>query len=123
MKDAAYVLGAAIGLLLVGMGTAEINASRARQPQSSGFPEEIRHMMERDFPLPAAGSSSTAGMVPVAAVCYLLFGYLLQIGGCVVYATNRGRSGWFGLLGLLSPIGYVFLSLLNPAPRASSPRM
>jgi hypothetical protein len=36
--------------------------------------------------------------------------------GCALYADNRGRSAFFGLLGLLSPIGYVFLSLLNPSP-------
>ena len=55
-------------------------------------------------------------MVPVTTVAELLFGYILQMIGCALYAENRGRSVFFGLLGLLSPIGYVFLSLLNPAP-------
>ena len=54
-------------------------------------------------------------MVPVATVAELLFGYVLQMIGCALYAASRGRSAFFGLLGLLSPIGYVFLSLLNPA--------
>jgi len=53
-------------------------------------------------------------MVPASSVLYLLFGYILQMIGCAVYAQNRGRSALFGLLGLLSPIGYVFLALLNP---------
>jgi hypothetical protein len=53
--------------------------------------------------------------VPTNALYCAIAGYVLQIIGCAFYASRRGRSALFGFLGLLSPIGYVFLALLNPA--------
>ena len=72
------------------------------------------HITLEGFPRPVEGPSSSG----MATVAELLFGYILQMIGCALYAENRGRSAFFGLLGLLSPIGYVFLSLLNPATRS-----
>ena len=111
MKDVIYVICAALGLLLVGAGLAEIQGGGVAQ-RHGDIPAPIR-----DALFAPVERSSPAGMVPAASVLYLLFGYILQMIGCALYAENRGRSALFGLLGLLSPIGYVFLALLNPAPR------
>ena len=122
MKDAMYVVCAAIGLLLVGVGVAQIQENASARTRRSDLPATIREMLPADL-LPAESPSALAhrptstGMVPVTTVLYLLIGYLLQIGGCALYAENRGRSAFFGLLGLLSPIGYVLLALLNPVPQ------
>jgi len=117
MKDAIYVVCAAIGLLLVGIGLAQIEGSGHAQ-HDRDIPSLIRQGASADAFFAPVERSSSAGMVPAASVLYLLFGYILQIIGCAFYAENRGRSAFFGLLGLLSPIGYVFLALLNPTPRS-----
>jgi hypothetical protein len=117
MKDTIHVVCAAIGLLLVGMGLAGIQESRAAQRQGD-IPAMIRGGALPEAFFAPVGRSSSAGMVPAATVLYLLFGYILQMIGCAFYAENRGRSALFGLLGLLSPIGYIFLALLNPLPRS-----
>jgi hypothetical protein len=169
MKDALYVVCAAVGLLLVGTGIAGIQRSdraATRGARASGHIESDRQIYEMlaaarrarasdyfptdcrwkvppdasftvayigpkegggqrlvtlspDSPFAVAHRATTAGMAWPSTVLHLLFGYLLQIVGCALYAENRGRSPLFGLLGLLSPIGYVFLSLLNPVPRTS----
>jgi hypothetical protein len=96
MKDAAYVLGAIFGMVLTGLGHAQICESILAGLRWGGGPVEIHQMLP--------------GLACLLVAC------LMQVCGCAVYATNRGRSAWFGLWGLLSPIGYVFLSLLTPAP-------
>jgi hypothetical protein len=53
----------------------------------------------------------------------VILGYYLQICGCSFYASSRGRSAFFGLLGLLSPVGYIFLAALKPAPEILSENM
>jgi hypothetical protein len=116
MKDAIYVVFAAIGLLLVGTGLAGVQESRATL-RHRDIPAMIREGASPEEFFTPAERSSSAGMVPAASVLNLLFGYILQMVGCALYAENRGRSAFFGLLGLLSPIGYVFLALLNPVPR------
>jgi hypothetical protein len=117
MKDTIYVICAGIGLLLVGAGLAGIQESRATQ-RHGDIPALIRDRASPEAFFAPVERSSSAGMVPAASVLYLLFGYILQLVGCALYAENRGRSALFGLLGLLSPIGYVFLALLNPVPRS-----
>jgi hypothetical protein len=112
MKDAIYVVCAAVGLLLVGMGLAQYQAAQTAQCQL-----DVRSIFRELAPdgLFAQEKSSCCVKVPPATVVELLFGYVLQMVGCALYAERRGRSIFFGLLGLLSPIGYVFLSLLKPA--------
>lgn len=118
MKDIMYVACAAIGLLLAGVGLAQIEQSRSPPSRHRDIPAMIdKGFSPEEFFTPAARSSS-AGMVPAATVLNVLIGYILQMVGCALYAENRGRSAFFGLLGLLSPIGYVFLALLNPVPRS-----
>ena len=117
MKDATYVFCAVIGLLLVGAGLAGIQESRATR-RHRDIPALFRDGASPEAFFAPVESSSSAGMVPAASVLYLLFGFILQMIGCALYAVNRGRSALFGLLGLLSPIGYVFLALLNPVPRS-----
>jgi TRAP-type C4-dicarboxylate transport system permease small subunit len=114
MRDVIYVLCAVIGLLLTAVGIAQYQESMRAKSQSNGFPATIERIFSQESRYPPTHGSSSAGMVPAETVLYLLFGYVLQMVGCAVYAENRGRSAVFGLLGLLSPIGYVFLALLTP---------
>ena len=117
MNDAIYVILATIGLLLVGLGLAGIQESQAAQ-RHRDIPALIGARASPETLFAPRGRPSSAGMVPAASVVYLLFGYILQMVGCAFYATNRGHSALFGLLGVLSPIGYVVLALLNPVPRS-----
>ena len=42
-----------------------------------------------------------------------IIGFLLMAVGSAFYAVGRKRSSWFGLLGLLTPIGLLFLAVLK----------
>ncbi len=123
MKDIIYVLCAVTGLLLVGVGLAQIQDGRGPRPRRGDIPAMVRNGASPEAletVLSPVGRSSSRCMVPAASVFNLLVGYILQMIGCALYAEKRGRSALFGLLGLLSPIGYVFLALLNPMPRSVS---
>jgi hypothetical protein len=119
MKNVIYVFCAAIGLFLVGIGSTQVVAQfqeRERaKARANSIPAAIEKLFSQGSCCPTPQSSSCVGMVPAETVVFLLFGYILQMVACAVYAESRGRSVAFGLLGLLSPIGYVFLALLNPA--------
>lgn len=122
MKDTFYVLFALIGLVLVGVGVAQIREHRRSQARPDSFEQIIgQHFPSGAFSHPMTQPMGTAGStVPAESVFYLLFGYLFQVVGCGLYADRRGRSPFFGLLGLLSPIGYVLLSLLSPSSRIAT---
>lgn len=125
MKDAIYAVCAAVGLLLVGTGVAQIQESASAMTHRSDIPAQVRemlpaHMLSAESPSAVMHNTTRACVVPVTTILYLLIGYLLQIGGCAVYAEKRGRSVFFGLFGLLSPIGYVLLALLNSVPQPAT---
>lgn len=45
-----------------------------------------------------------------AVLAWIAMGFLCW--GCMNYAEGKGHSKWFGLLGLLSVIGYVILMFM-----------
>ena len=47
-----------------------------------------------------------------AGTLLIVLGTLLFIGGCAYYARMRGQSAWFGVLGVLSCIGFLILYFL-----------
>ena len=53
----------------------------------------------------ATGDGATGALLTLVGTATLIV-------GLIYYAQMRGRSGWWGLLGLLSCIGIVFLLLL-----------
>ena len=105
MKDAAYVVCAAVSILLVGAGIAEIPGSNVARPRSGGFPE-IRHMMGPNSPFASEDRSSTAGMVPVAAVFYLLLAGAAGIGELRLFAEAGGGR-------VFRPVGLAFADWLR----------
>jgi hypothetical protein len=125
IKNVIYVLCSIIGFALAAAGSTQIAAQIQEQElakaRANTFPAAIERLFSQGSCYPNPQSSAHNGMVPAETVVYLLFGYILQIVGCAVYAESRGRSVAFGLLGLLSPIGYVFLALLNPATESKPP--
>jgi len=40
-------------------------------------------------------------------------GYALFICGCFMYSKGKGRSFWWGILGLLGPLGLLILYILK----------
>lgn len=120
MKDFVFVVSAVIGLVLTSVGLTQIQASAARQKSAAEtIPAVVEKMLSGNSRSDSSCCPSNQSMVPAETVVYLLLGYVLQMVGCAVYAESRGRSAVFGLLGLLSPVGYIFLALLNrpPPPR------
>jgi hypothetical protein len=115
MKDAIYIACAVIGLVLTTVGVSQVQESMRRKSHPDTIPGVVEKILSTEMRQSSSYRSSESNTVPVETVAYLLFGYALQIVACAVYAESRGRSALFGLLGLLSPIGYVFLALLNPA--------
>ena len=47
-----------------------------------------------------------------------LVGLIVELGGCMKYAEEKGYSKWMGLLGLLSCIGLLILLMLPDRYRA-----
>jgi hypothetical protein len=125
MKDAIYVACAVIGFVLTMVGVSNVQESMRAKSHPDTIPAVVERILATEMHQPVSHRSPEPGTVPVETVLILLFGYALQIVACAVYAENRGRSAIFGLLGLLSPIGYVFLAMLNPTspPSSSDPRL
>src|SRR5262245_32556177 len=47
------------------------------------------------------------------AVAVQIGGFLLMLGSGIFYARLKGRSGWWGLIGLLGCIGFFVLLFLD----------
>jgi hypothetical protein len=101
--------------LLVGIGFTQVRQHQSSQARPPTIEQFIGQHVAAGSPFSRSLNASESSTVPAVSVLYFLFGYLLQVLGCALYADNRGRSAFFGLLGLLSPIGYVLLSLLSPS--------
>lgn len=59
---------------------------------------------------------------PQAAYAYfgsaiMIAGYILFVCGCFMYAKGKGRSFWWGVLGLLGPLGLPLLYCLKDRSR------
>lgn len=95
----AFVVIGCIGLLLNGIGAGLIADS-----QQSGY---------------YRGSDTELGI----GVLLAILGPLVVAAGSVFLALGRGRSWKYGLLGLLAPIGLLFLCILedHSSLAASSP--
>ena len=107
MKDFLYILLAVIGLALVGAGLSAIQQARQRPVvRSSNVP----------FPELASLTNNDGSTIPSESLPLILCGYICHLAACAIYATSRGRSPAFGLLGLLSPVAYVLLPIVV-APR------
>jgi len=48
-----------------------------------------------------------------AAAVLMPIGLTLTLWGCYLWAKKKGRSGWWCLMGLLAPIGYIVLMNLR----------
>lgn len=79
--------------------------------------EEIRARIKRlnslSLALGAPGLLLQAvGNIGSSGLAVKVVGAALLVAGLSTYARMRGRSGWFGALGLLSCLGIIFLALL-----------
>lgn len=83
MHNAAFIVLGCLGLLLQGVGSALFQV-RSR--------------------------SDTA--IALGVLVSLLGAIAIGVGGCFL-AVGRGRSLWFGLLGVISPLGLLFLCVLE----------
>jgi len=57
-------------------------------------------------------SASAGGAGAIFGVILGLVGLVLNIGGCMKYAEEKGHSRWVGLVGLLSCVGLLILLML-----------
>lgn len=69
----------------------------------------------QSFPM----ANDERALVEIAATVGLVLGTCLLIAGLSCYARAKGRSGWWGLMGLLSIIGLIVLACLEDRNKAS----
>jgi hypothetical protein len=94
----AFVVLGCVGLLLNGIGLALILDSQ---------PDRIAHGGYRITYL--RGSDTELGI----GILVTILGPLTLATGCILLAIARGRSWKFGSLGLLAPVGLLFLCVLE----------
>lgn len=56
---------------------------------------------------------SKADVLIGCGVFLVIFAHFTLVAGCIFLAIGRGRSWLFGLLGLLAPLGLLFLCVLQ----------
>jgi septal ring-binding cell division protein DamX len=88
----AFVVLGILGLLLLGIGT-------ALYQEPSDLNQQYQGASDRN--------QQTLGII-VAVLGLYVIGM-----GAAFHAVGKGRSLWFGLLGLFSPIGLLFLCVLQ----------
>ena len=102
MKDAIYVVFAAIGLVLVGAGLSQVQESVRAKPRSNDLPAAIESLFSQKSCCRSREQLHRYGMVPADDA--LLFA--ARMATCcrssvdAVYAQNRGRVGRLRPLGL-----------------------
>ena len=64
-------------------------------------------------------SESGGSLQAILGLLMILVGGFFFIWGCTQYAKAKGRSGWFGALGLLSLIGLIILVFLSDQNKES----
>ena len=57
--------------------------------------------------------SRAMGAILPFSVLFWLLGVGFVLSGCWYWAKYKGRSGWLTLWGLLAPIGFIPLALMN----------
>jgi hypothetical protein len=65
------------------------------------------------FALGVMISGATHAMYRVFSMMLEAGGYILFVSGCVMYAKGKGHRWYLGLLGILGPLGLLFLYVLK----------
>jgi len=120
MHNTMFLLLGVIGLLLVGVAQALIRNSVQEESRSAGSFSRSNMggwatggPLERMFGSERGTIRRTDSTQRALGIVLGLLAHILVAVGAGSYAVGKGRSPWFGLLGLLTPIGLLFLAVLE----------
>ena len=107
MTNTVFLVLGVVGLVLIGVSQALVKDS-VRNVQSLPV-GPLGVFLGREGP----GQHQADAAQKASSVIVGLLAHLLVAVGGAFFAVGRNRSPWFGLLGLLTPIGLLFLAVLE----------
>lgn len=117
MHNMVFITFGIIGLLLMGAGQVLIKNSVKEVPRSphASFGPNIQGLSLCDDVFGSSYRSvrQTDSTQRTVGVLVALLAHVLVAVGAAFHAAGKNRSPWFGLLGLLTPIGLLFLTVLE----------